>query len=87
MLLSLYLKERGCNMDYRVRMRAIREDRDYTQTEIGRLLHKSQQGYAHIETGRAELKIDDLKVLCRFYNVSADYMIGLSDAMRPCPKE
>ena len=74
-------------MDYRVRMRAIREDRDYTQTEIGRLLHKSQQGYAHIETGRAELKIDDLKVLCRFYNVSADYMIGLSDAMRPCPKE
>ena len=74
-------------MDYRFRMRAIREDRDYTQTEIGRLLHKSQQGYAHIETGRAELKIDDLKVLCRFYNVSADYMIGLSDAMRPCPKE
>ena len=68
-------------MDYRVRMRAVREDHDYTQAEIGRLL------YAHIETGRAELKIDDLKVLCRFYDVSADYMIGLSDAARPCPKE
>lgn len=66
-------------MDYRVRMRAVREDHDYTQAEIGRLLHKSQ----HIETGRAELKIDDLKVLCRFYDVSADYMIGLSDAARP----
>ena len=74
-------------MDYRVRMRAVREDRDYTQTEIGRLLHKSQQGYAHIETGRAELKIDDLKVLCRFYDISADYMIGLSDTPCPCPKE
>ena len=35
-------------MDYRVRMRAVREDHDYTQAEIGRLLHKSQQGYAHI---------------------------------------
>ena len=87
MLLSLYLKKGGYNMDYRVRLRAIREDRDYTQAEIGRLLHKSQQGYAHIESGRAELKIDDLKILCRFYDVSADYMIGLSDAMRPCPKE
>lgn len=74
-------------MDYRVRMRAVREDRDYTQTEIGRLLHKSQQGYAHIETGRAELKIDDLKVLCRFYDISADYMIGLSDTPCHCPKE
>lgn len=74
-------------MDYRVRMRAIREDKDYTQAEIGKLLHKSQQGYAHIETGRAELKIDDLKVLCRFYNVSADYMVGLSDFAGICPKE
>lgn len=66
-------------MDYRTRLRAIREDRDYTQAEIGKILHKSQQGYAHIETGRAELKIDDLKLLCKFYGVSSDYLIGLSD--------
>ena len=66
-------------MDYRERMRNIREDRDLTQTELGRLLNKSQQGYSHIEDGRAELKIDDLIKLCRFYNVSADYFIGLSD--------
>ena len=38
MLLSLYLKKGGCNMDYRVRMRAVWEDHDYTQAEIGRLL-------------------------------------------------
>ena len=74
-------------MDYRVRLRAVREDGDYTQAEIGKILHKSQQGYAHIETGRAELKIDDLKILCRFYNVSADYLTGLSDKRSPCPKE
>ena len=65
-------------MDYRERMRNIREDRDLTQTELGRLLNKSQQGYNHIETGRAELKIDDLIKLCRFYNLSADYIIGLT---------
>lgn len=64
-------------MNYRERLRNIREDRDLTQAEIGKLLNKSQQGYSHIESGRAELKIDDLVTLCRFYDLSADYIIGL----------
>lgn len=66
-------------MDYRTRLKEIREDRDITQSFIGNLLNKSQQGYNHIEAGRAELKIEDLKTLCEFYNLSADYIIGLSD--------
>lgn len=66
-------------MDYRMRIREAREDRDYTQTQIGRILNKSQQGYNHIETGRAELKIEDLVRLCQFYNLSADYLVGLID--------
>ena len=66
-------------MDYRERLRNIREDRDKTQAEIGRLLNKSQQGYSHIESGRAELKIEDLATLCRFYDLSADYIIGLTE--------
>ncbi len=73
-------------MDYRTRIRNIREDHDLTQSEIGKLLQKSQQGYNHIETGRAELKIEDLVILCRFYNISADYMIGLSDTPSPIKK-
>ena len=66
-------------MDYRERIRNVREDRDFTQAEIGKLLSKSQQGYNHIEAGRAELKIEDLVTLCRFYDLSADYLIGLVD--------
>ena len=66
-------------MDYRIRMRNLREDRDLTQKEVGQIIHKSQQGYSHIEDGRAELKIDDLILLCRFYGVSSDYFIGLSE--------
>ena len=64
-------------MGYRERLRDIREDRDLTQAEIGKLLDKSQQGYNHIEAGRAELKIEDLVKLCRYYDLSADYIIGL----------
>ncbi len=66
-------------MDYRTRLRNIREDGGYTQAQIGEVLNKSQQGYNHIEAGRAELKIEDLAVLCEFYNVSADYFIGITD--------
>jgi transcriptional regulator with XRE-family HTH domain len=74
-------------MDYRERLRAVREDRDLTQKDIGEILNKSQQGYSHIESGRAELKIDDLKTLCRFYDLSADYLIGISDEMAELPKK
>ena len=70
-------------MDYRARIRSVREDRDLTQAEVGRILNKSQQGYSHIESGRAELKIEDLVILCRFYNLSADYLVGLSDEPSP----
>ena len=66
-------------MNYRTRIQAVREDRDLTQKKIGEVLQKSQQGYNHIEDGSAELKIDDLIRLCRYYNLSADYLIGLTD--------
>ena len=66
-------------MNYRTRLKNLREDNDYTQAQIGKLIQKTQQGYNHIENGRAELKIEDLITLCKFYKVSADYMIGLSD--------
>ena len=66
-------------MTYRERMRALREDNDLTQREVTKVINKSQQGYSHIEDGRAELKIEDLIKLCRYYGVSADYFIGLTD--------
>ena len=66
-------------MNYRERMRALREDRDLKQREVAAVINKSQQGYSHIEDGRAELKIDDLIKLCKFYGVSADYFIGETD--------
>ena len=66
-------------MNYRIRMRNLREDNDLTQKEVAKIINKSQQGYSHIEEGRAELKIDDLILLCRFYGVSADYFIGMSE--------
>ena len=69
-------------MNYRMRMREQRKTHALTQADIGKVLQRTQQGYNHIETGRAELKIEDLIRLCRLYGVSADYMLGLSDEPR-----
>ena len=66
-------------MNYRERIRLVREDRDLTQAQLGQVLNKSQQGYNHIEAGRAELKIEDLVKMCQYYDLSADYLIGLVD--------
>ena len=63
-------------MDYRERLLNLREDHDLSQAELGKVINKSQQGYSHIENGRAELKIEDLIKLCDYYGVTADYMIG-----------
>jgi transcriptional regulator with XRE-family HTH domain len=69
-------------MNYRTRIRNVREDRDLTQAQIGQILNKSQQGYNHIEAGRAELKIEDRAKRCEFYNLSAVYLIGITDEER-----
>ena len=70
-------------MNYRKRLREIRSNQGLTQATVATVIGKSQQGYNHIEVGRAELKIEDLAKLCEYYNLSADYIIGLTDKPKP----
>ena len=63
--------------EYLARMRALREDNDLTQAQVAQILGTSQTMYARYERGANELPIRHLMTLCRFYNVSADYLIGL----------
>lgn len=65
--------------DYVRRIRDLREDRDMTQTEIAEILGTSQTMYARYERGANELPIRHLIALCRYYQVSADYILGLKD--------
>lgn len=65
-----------------IRIRELREDNDLKQSDVAKILNKSQQGYSHIENGYADLSIKDLKELCKFYNVSSDYILGFTDKLR-----
>ena len=64
---------------YIKRMRDLREDRDKTQQEIADILGTSQTMYARYERGANEMPIHHLLTLCRYYGVSADYILGLKD--------
>ncbi len=64
---------------YLKRMRDLREDRDLLQREIAEVLGTSQTMYARYERGANELPLRHLIKLCKFYGVSADYFLGLSD--------
>ena len=60
------------------RLRDLREDHDRTQQEIADYLGTSQTMYARYERGANELPIRHLVALCKYYNVSSDYILGLS---------
>ena len=64
---------------YLKRMRDLREDGDLLQREVAEVLGTSQTMYARYERGANELPVHHLITLCRFYGVSADYFLGLSD--------
>ena len=59
-------------------MRELREDRDLKQAAVASVLGISQQVYSRYETGTNEMPIHHLIKLCRYYHVSADYILGLS---------
>ncbi len=71
-------------MQYAQRLKELREDKDYKQSQIAEILQTSRSYYGQYERGIRPLPIEHLKKLCVFYNVSADYILGLPDL--PYPK-
>ena len=61
------------------RIRDLREDRDLTQKKLAQVLNCSQQVYSNYELGQRDIPTDILIKLSAFYNVSVDYILGISD--------
>lgn len=70
-----------------LRIRDIREDHDYTQKQIAKLLNCTQQTYSRYETGEITIDINSLIVLANFYNTSIDYLVGITNEIKPYPKQ
>ena len=70
-------------LNYAERMRNLRQDNDLSQKKVADMLGVAQTTYSQYELEKRPMPIDYLIALCKFYNVFADYMLGLSNRKNP----
>ena len=69
-------------INYYQRLRDLREDKDLNQTQIAIVIGTSQSYYAQYENGKRQIPFDRIIELAKFYNVSIDYIAGLTNDRR-----
>lgn len=73
-------------MTYYEKIRELREDNRYTQKTIAGILNIGQRTYSDYESGRTRIPVESLIILAKFYNVSMDYICGVSTVRNDFPK-
>ena len=68
-------------MTYAEKIRNLREDHDMTQAQVALILNTTKNQVGKYERGEQDMNIKHLITLCTFYNVSADYILGLPENM------
>lgn len=69
-------------------IKALREETaNINQTEMGKRIKRSQLQISRMETERAHMQDDDIIAYCNYFNISADYILGLIDYPRPLKKQ
>jgi len=66
------------------RIRMLREERGWTQAQLGEMLNVKDSAISKYETEKIPLTADTLKRLSEIFDVSVDYILGLSPARKPC---
>ncbi len=69
------------------RLKELREDHDLTQAQISKFLNMSQTGYSKYETGENDIPTKILIELAKFYKTSVDYILELTNEVKPYNKE
>lgn len=67
---------------YYQRIRDCREDKDLRQKDIALIIDDTQQHYQQYESGKVEIPLHTLIILAKYYNVSLDYLAGLTNDKR-----
>ncbi|MFR4477400.1 helix-turn-helix domain-containing protein [Ruminococcus callidus] len=73
-------------MKLHLRLRDLREDRDMSQAAMAKLLKCSQQTYSRYESHTTELPLESLIFLAEYYDTSTDYLLGITDQIKPYPR-
>lgn len=65
------------------RIKALRNQAGETQSQLGELLSITKGRISEIESGNNTTSLDRVALICEHYNVSADYLLGLTDEPKP----
>ena len=68
---------------YLKRLKDLREDKDLKQVNIAELLKITRQQYSLYELGKRDIPAEYIKTLAKFYNTSTDYILELTDELKP----
>lgn len=69
------------------RVRDLREDKDKTQAEMAKILKVYTTQYRRWESGETEIPTHIIVELCKYYDVSADYILGFTNTYKALPKK
>lgn len=64
-------------------LKEIRTQNKKTQEEIGNVLGITKQQYQLYESGKREIKVNQIITLCQYYNISPEYILGFTDEQKP----
>lgn len=67
------------------KIKLLREERELNQTELGRAVNMTQRKVSYMENNKYEPSIEDIQALCKYFNISADYLLGFQKPL-PYPK-
>ena len=74
-------------MKWYERCKALREDMEpkTTQAQLGQIFNMGQKKISRLENGQIQITPEEIFIYCRYFNVSADYLLGFSDNPKPFP--
>ena len=70
-----------------LRIKDMREDKDLLQKDVAEFLNISQTNYSKYELGKINIPISTLKKMAIFFDTSIDYLLGLTDEIKPYPRK
>lgn len=69
-----------------LRIKDLREDKDLLQKDVAKILNISQTNYSKYELGKINIPINTLKNMAILFNTSVDYLLGLTNEIKPYPR-
>ena len=75
----------GMDMPFGEKLQLLREEQELQQTELGKLLNMTQRKISYLERNQYEPSLQDIKAICSYFRISADYLLGFPKPL-PYPK-